>query len=209
MALLKLLKLNKITILTYIIISLLTTSYYFFFLKKQKYYNKHIYGLNTFQLDNINYSCIIDINFTFVGIENFLEKKKNKSDILRYKIFVNRDLVFEIETITNKKKTNFKEFNDNLNNYLNSSEYKIFLKNYEKNIIVKKKETFNPNLNKEQISKINKTRGNSEVCKKKLILLDSYQSDVDGYIFFFSMNISILFFLVLSNWFIQNFRKKL
>ena len=118
-------------------------------------------------------------------------------------------MVFEIETITNKKKTNFKEFNDNLNNYLNSSESKIFLKNYEKNIIVNKKETFNPNLNKEQISKINKTRGNSEVCKKKLILLDSYQSDVDGYIFFFSMNISILFFLVLSNWFIQNFRKKL
>ena len=209
MASLKFLKLNKITILTYIIISLLTTSYYFFFLKKQKYYNKYIYGLNTFKLDNINYSCTIDINFTFVGIENFLEKRKNKSDILRYKIFVNRDLVFEIETITNKKKTNFKEFNDNLNNYLNSSEHKIFLKNYEKNIIVKKKETFNPNLNKEQISKINKTRENSEVCKKKLILLDSYQSDVDGYIFFFSMNISILFFLVLSNWFIQNFRKKL
>lgn len=187
----------------------MTTSYYFFFLKKQKYYNKHIYGLNNFQVNNINYSCSGDINFLFIGIENFLEKKKNKSNILRYKIFVNRSLVFEIETITNKKKTNFKEFNDNLNNYLNSSEYKIFLKNYEKNIIVKKKETFDPNLNKEQISKIIKTRRNSEVCKKKLILLDSYQSDVDGYFFFFSMNISILFFLVLSNWFIQNFRKKL
>ena len=209
MALSKFLKINKITILTYLIISLLTTSYYFFFLKKQKYYNKHIYGLNNFQVNNINYSCSGDINFLFIGIENFLEKKKNKSNILRYKIFVNRSLVFEIETITNKKKTNFKEFNDNLNNYLNSSEYKIFLKNYEKNIIVKKKETFDPNLNKEQISKIIKTRRNSEVCKKKLILLDSYQSDVDGYFFFFSMNISILFFLVLSNWFIQNFRKKL
>ena len=208
MALSKFLKINKITILTYLIISLLTTSYYFFFLKKQKYYNKHIYGLNTFQVNNINYSCSTNINFTFIGIENFLEKRKNKSNILRYKIFVNRDLVFEIETITNEKKTNFKEFEDNLNNYLNSSEYKIFLKNYEKNIIVKEKESFEPDLNKEEISKINKTK-NSELCKKKLILLDSYQSDKDGYIFFFSMNISILFFLVLSHCFIQNIRKKL
>lgn len=186
----------------------MTTSYYFFFLKKQKYYNKHIYGLNTFQVNNINYSCSTNINFTFIGIENFLEKRKNKSNILRYKIFVNRDLVFEIETITNKKKTNFKEFEDNLNNYLNSSEYKIFSNDYQKNIIVKEKESFEPDLNKEEISKINKTK-NSELCKKKLILLDSYQSDKDGYIFFFSMNISILFFLVLSHCFIQNIRKKL
>ncbi len=208
MALSKFLKINKITILTYLIISLLTTSYYFFFLKKQKYYNKHIYGLNTFQENNINYSCNIDANFTFIGIENFLEKRKNKSDILRYKIFVNRDLVFEIETITNKQKTNFKEFDENLNNYLNSLESKNFLSVYQKNVTVKKKETFYPNLNKDKIAKINKIRM-SEVCKKKLILLDGYQTDEDGYIFFFSMNISILFFLLLSSRFIQYFRKKL
>ena len=208
MALSKFLKINKITILTYLIISLLTTSYYFFFLKKQKYYNKHIYGVNIFQINDINYSCNINANLTFIGIENFLEKRKNKSDILRYKIFVNRDLVFEIETITNKQETNFKEFEENLNNYLNSLENKDFLSTYEKNINVKKEETFYPNLGKDIISKINKIRM-SDVCKKNLILLDGYQTDEDGYMFFFSMNISILFFLLLNSRFIQNFRKKL
>jgi hypothetical protein len=214
LTLFKILKIKKSTIVIYLIISIIATSYYFFFLKKTVYYNKYIYSLKQFEFNGNLYNCSKNINFEFVGIENFLEKLKveNKFEILRYKIFINRETVFEIETTSLKNITPI-EFDENLNNYLNRRESIVFLKKFIMQIepsfkeIGEKKSTISE-ADKSTISEADKIKF-SKNCNKKIQLVDSFQTSKDDYLFFFSMNISIFFFLMINNRLIQYVRKNI
>lgn len=208
----KILKIKRNTILTYLIVSTLATSL-FFFLKKPVLYNKYIYVLTQFQLDGNLYTCSNNLNNEFVLIENFLEKSKrdDKFQILRYKIFFSRELFFEIETTSSK---NFSpiEFDKNLINYLNSIESKIFTESFNKKIKVStKKESTkideSESLVKEKNLEIEMIR-KEKICKKKIRLIDSYRTSEESHLFFFSMNVSIFFFLILNNRLIQYVRRK-
>lgn len=201
----KIFKIKRNTILTYLIVSTLATSF-FFFLKKPVLYNKYVYVLTQFQLDGNLYTCSDNINIEFKLIENFLEKSKidDKFQILRYKIFLNRELFFEIET-TSPKNFSPVEFDKNLINYLHTIESKIFTESFNKKI--KQSTKIDESVSEEKNSEINIIK-KEKICKKKIRLIDSYRTSDESHLFFFSMNVSIFFFLILNNRLIQYVRRK-
>jgi len=201
----KILKIKRNTILTYLIVSTLATSFFFFF-KKPVLYNKFFYVLTQFQLDGNLHTCSDNINIEFVLIENFLEKSKidDKFQILRYKIFFKREFFFEIET-TSSKNFSPAEFDKNLINYLNSIESKIFTESFYKKI--KKSTKIDESVPKEKKLEIKMIR-KEKICKEKIRLIDSYRTSEESHLFFFSMNVSIFFFLILNNRLIQYVRRK-